>query len=144
MEYRYLNEREEIYNVLLDFEDVFPDLKNRISNLSEYAQKLKDYADVYVGIQDNENVGLLVFYANDFESRTAYISLIGIKEAYRYMNFGKQLLFKVIELSRKRGMKTIRLEVDNKNEVAKKFYQRNGFGFIGNSNRDSQYMEKQI
>lgn len=133
-----------VYEILVEFQDVFPHLMEKISSLEDYAEKLYQYAEVYIGIKNENTFGVLIFYANDKKTQTAYISLIGVKEQYRHQRLGEWLLETCISKSRDAGMKTLKLEVDLDNANGKQFYERNGFVYGEDTGRDSIYMEISI
>lgn len=142
MELRQLKDADKIYSALIDFQDIFPHLKDKVTNLDEYAGKLAAYAEVYVGQKEEKTFGILIFYANDRESKTAYISLIGVKKEYRYQKLGAFLLEQCMQISLQKGMKRLKLEVDLDNEVAMNFYKRKGFVIEEQASKESIYMQK--
>lgn len=144
MQFIKINEKCAIYNLLTEFQDVFPHLMDKISNLEDYAEKLSELAYVYSAEKNGESVGILIFYANDSESKEAYISLIGVKKENERKGIGKALLDYCFKLSRKHGMCKIRLEVDKDNSNAIKFYKKNGFSFCNATGHNSFYMQKEI
>lgn len=134
----------QIYNLLMEFDSVFPHLHEKIDSYGEYAQKLSSYAYVCVYRVENENAGLLVYYANDLVQKTGYISLIGVKDKWKGKGIGKDLLFYAFKSAKENGMKCMKLEVDSDNEHAIEFYRRNGFVFCEDKNEMSMYMVKQL
>ena len=83
-------------------------------------------------------------YANNEETRTAYITLFGMKPAYQRQGLGKELLAACEALACARGMEKIRLEVTDSNVKAVRFYTRAGFVRTGACEENSSYMEKNI
>ena len=134
----------DIYNLLMEFQEVFPHLMDKIPNLEEYAEKLSEFAYVYLAKQNNKSVGILIFYANDEESKTAYISLIGVKKGHERKGMGKELLEYCEKISRQSSMSRLKLEVDEDNVSAVKFYEKNGFRYLETTGRNSFYMQKDI
>ena len=106
--------------------------------------KMLRLADFIVAKDADEVAGMAVIYANDRETRTAYITLFGVKEAYGRQGVGSLLLKACEELALRRGMDRIRLEVTDSNERAVHFYAKNGFIRTGKCEEDSSYMEKQL
>lgn len=144
MNYTRISDKNSIQNLLKEFLPVFPNLEEKIGSLDEYAQKLSEFAYVF-SITDNvESKGILVFYANNIQNRTAYISLIGVKKEYERQGLGKALLTYCEEVSRECGMCKLKLEVDDNNTNAIKFYEKNGFKFSDTTERNSFYMQKNI
>lgn len=142
MQFIKINEKCAIYNLLTEFQDVFPHLMDKISNLEDYAEKLSELAYVYSAEKNGESVGILIFYANDEKSRTAYISLIGVKKGYECKGIGKELLDHCEEVSLQNDMLRLKLEVDKDNITAIKFYKKNGFVTLNETERNSFYMQK--
>lgn len=139
-----LNNQDDILNLLYDFDDVFPHLKEKVSDYKSFAQKLKENAFVYKAVLNDDVFGILVFYANDTQSKKAYISLIGIKKEYRSMGLGKYLMDNCVEISKLNGMKSLMLEVDNDNQNAIEFYINQGYFVVQKASDSSFYMKKDI
>ena len=139
-----VNSKDEILKVLFDFQEVFPHLHEKISDMNEYADKLNRYANVFLGREEERVFGLVIFYSNDMIDKTAYISLIGVKSSARGMGRGQWLFDKCIEYSQKQGMRFLKLEVDLDNQTAIRFYQKNGMRFCENTERDSVYLIREI
>lgn len=141
-EFIKITDKDDVLKYLYDFSDVFPHLCEKIESMEEYAEKLSKFSNFYIASYDEEKLGLSVFYSNDKESKNAYISLIGLKEAARNKGIGSWLLKECEKVSIKDGMKTISLEVDCDNPSAIAFYKKNGY-FQGDfTQRNSMYMHK--
>jgi len=139
--FQLLNNPEDISSALKEFHECFPGLLDRVESIEKYAMKLSESANVVVMKEDDENVGFCCYYANDEETFTGYISLIGIKSAYQRTGKGKILLNFTSNKCREAGMKKLKLEVDADNENAITFYTRNGFQTISKAREESYYME---
>lgn len=142
LDYKKLDDFDEIYAVLTDFLDVFPHLCKRVS-IKDFSKKLSEYAQVYLQSVDGEDVGFLAFYANNKESKTAFITLIGVKEKHRNRHFGSYLLEFCEKESLKNGFSKIHLEVGRSKKTAIRFYIRNGFSQISQDEK-SLYMMKEL
>lgn len=138
------NDGKLFYDVLMEFEDCFPHLKEKVSNLQEYAQKVMTYGNVLLAVENETIIGLCAFYDNDTETKVGYITLIGVRKDYRKRQVGKRLLIECEELMRQRGMQSVRLEVDNDNETATLFYIRVGYVKSEEASDTSHYMIKQL
>ena len=57
-------------------------------------------------------------YANNLETRVAYISMIGVLGCMQGRHIGSQLMRKCIQVAQNNGMQFIRLEVLNANKKA--------------------------
>lgn len=135
-------DKSSILKALGEFLPIFPHLCEKVE-INEYAQKLSNYANFYIAKENGENIGILVFYANDTNRKCAYISLIGVKDTYQGKGLGKWLLEFCENEAKQNGMKIIALEVDNDNLNGMKFYKRNGFVVVSETG-NSKIMQKDI
>lgn len=142
LDYKKLDDFDEIYAVLTAFSDVFPHLCKRVS-IKDFSKKLSEYAEVYLQSFNGEAVGFLAFYANNKESLTAFITLIGVKEKFRNKHYGSYLLELCEKESLKNGFNKIQLEVGRSKKTAINFYIRNGFSQISQDEK-SLYMMKEL
>lgn len=125
----------DIYKTIVLFDsDFVPSLTERGLDLNEYAQILYELAEVYSLYYENIESGFVAFYANDTVHQMAYLTQIAVKSQFINRGFGYTLLKMAIDISREKGMKTMKLEVYNHNHSAIAFYKRNGFT---NSNCES-------
>lgn len=105
----------------------FPNELN-ISNISEYAEKLNQNAEIYFLVNsDNKDIGMCAIYTNDYENKIIYISSISIKKEYLSKGLGQVLLDHIFTLKDKYNMDYIKLEVKKNNTKAINFYKKNGF-----------------
>lgn len=98
-----------------------------ISDVDSYTNKIINNADFAI---DNDK-GFIAYYANDFTSKKAYITMVIIDKKYRGKQIGKKLLNKVLEDLRNRGFLSCQLEVDKYNYVASNMYSSFGFFKVG-------------
>ena len=106
--------------------------------------KMLRFADFIVAMDEEEVAGMTAMYANNIETRVAYITLFGVKNAYGRRGVGRMLLEACEALALSRGMDRIRLEVTDSNERAVRFYTKHGFVRTGPCEEDSSYMEKAL
>lgn len=109
-----------------------PQLKER--GLQSYINKIRGKAVIFEAWHNDQLIGLLAAYFNDFESKTAFISLIGISPKYQRMGIAAKLLFDAINYGKKIDIKKIRLEVNRSNRKAITFYKDMGFVIMNDSN----------
>lgn len=95
--------------------------------LRNLSNKYKNFGEVMLASNNNEIIGYIAYYRNDFDNYNAYISTVVIKKEYRGMGIGKSLLRKVISDCESHGFTTIKLEVDNNNDKAIFLYKSFGF-----------------
>ncbi len=108
------------------------------------AKKLYENGICIVLYENREAVGFAAFYCNDYINGMAYLSLIAVKPEYGQKGYGRQLISEVKKISEKAGMKWIKLEVFKRNEIAVKFYKKQGFTFLEQKNSDSFFMKLNI
>lgn len=142
VQYKKLVTVDNIYQALLDFQECFPHLKEKIRDFQEYAEKLYKSANTYVMLYEKKGVGISIFYANDQVSYCGYISLIGIKKQFQKCHFGGKLLKFSESIMEQQGMKKARLEVDCDNSNAQDFYCHMGFCRKEQASDHSWFMEK--
>lgn len=141
---RSANEYNEIKRLIYEFDTVFtPNLSERIPDLKEYIDKLFHRAKILVIEENSEYIGFAAIYTNK-QTRTAYLSQIGIREERQNTRMGTLLLLSCIEISKKLNMSKLKLEVISTNDRAIKFYIKNGFEFYRNATQESIYMIKNI
>jgi len=135
---------DEIYRALLDISSAYtPPLITSIKNLSEYALKLVDNAEVFIA-KDESILGFIAVYSNDLSNKTGYITQVGVKSIAQSTGIGKRLMNEAYSICKEKGMQKIKLEVRKSNIKAIKFYQKEGFKDCGDATEHSIYMEKTL
>lgn len=135
------------YQVLLNCLQLFNNssirsISSRVQNLDIYAQKLLTQAENYCARLQNNIVGFISLYAN--QRHTAYISIIAVKKGNKRLGIGSMLINKAIEIATEKGMKQIKLEVDNQNVSAIAFYKMHGFVNSEPAGPSSNYFVKEL
>lgn len=143
MKFERLKEKDAIYRAIQSFSMEFSSLETRV-DLNQYSQKLAEHSYTVLLKDENRALGVAAMYVNDFENKVAFITLIGIRSQFQKSGYGSILLQHCIEKAAEAGMKKIRLEVDNDNQKARDFYDRNGFQFENISDRDSTFLIKEL
>ena len=138
----YVTSYNEKLKVLKECDEVFIKSVCVDRDFEELLKKIDLYAKVIVARIDGEIVGYVVFYDNNTRKKTAYITLICVKNKFRGYGVGKKLIDTCVEISRMSGMNSIKLEVDNSNEQAQKLYMKNGFVFGDKASAHSRYMNR--
>jgi ribosomal protein S18 acetylase RimI-like enzyme len=131
---------ENIHKICND--DFIPKLSNRV-DISAYSTKLYKNAEI-ISISNNEGLfGLVAIYCNDKKEKIGYISSVCLLSKYRGKGFAKKLLNESILLSKRKGMKKIRLEVNIKNLPAINLYKKFDF-YIIEKGIESVIMERNV
>ena len=82
------------------------------------------FANWYVYVDNNKIIGFILF---DAIYENAEIEYIYVDKKYRNMKIATQLVDKTIENLKRKNIKSITLEVNDKNTGAIEFYKMNGF-----------------
>jgi 1-aminocyclopropane-1-carboxylate deaminase/D-cysteine desulfhydrase-like pyridoxal-dependent ACC family enzyme/ribosomal protein S18 acetylase RimI-like enzyme len=120
-----------LFDILKKFGDYLPVQLSYKVNLEQYAQKIIERADILFAYQDQDLIGILILYANDFEKKTGHIPLLSISPHLRGRGVGKAMMSRAIARCRSRNITTLSLEVHHENRRAIDFYQKIGFARTG-------------
>lgn len=128
IEYRIATERDTdiIYN--LEREIFGIDGYNR--GIVEYLIMLSDF--FIVACIENKIVG---YICGEVRGDYGHIITLAVKREYRRIGIGTELVNKFIDFLKHRNIKKIYLEVSEKNNIAIKFYLKNGFYIKGKIKR---------
>ena len=127
----------------LSFGEIEPD-DVKVYIKQDVYKALEKYANVYAAYIDKNCFGILVMYANNMETKEGYISLVGIKKEFEQKGMGTYLIKMAERYAMEAGMEKLKLEVDNNNVHAQRFYKRNNFVFGATTDRNSMYMIKDL
>lgn len=122
----------------IDSKLLFP--TDNAEKLYGYAEKLIDNGYNFVLVDGNDDIGILSIYANDFSTKTAFTSTIGIIPSHRGGATIHHLVQFALDFAREKGMERYRAEVHKVNERWVNFLTKK-FGFqIENETRNETYM----
>lgn len=108
--------------------DELPDPLSERVDVTEYTIKLMKKGSLYLVLGDNgAPVGVMGFYANDQETKTAYLSIASLLPKVRRMGIGSKLMKIFISECKNAGMKKVCLEVNRENSDAVAYYEKMGF-----------------
>lgn len=93
----------------------------------DYLLKIKNNAEVISITIKGRVVGCAVYYCNDFESKTAYLSMLIVDKEYYGRGIGGWLLDAFIMKVKTLGFNWCKLEVRNDNDGAIHVYSKKGF-----------------
>jgi len=96
----------------------------------------RDRNSIAVAELDSKIIGYALFNLNASEpfkvkEKWAYISDLFVEKEYRRKEIGTNILKYIENLSKEKNVKKIRLIVWKDNEIAIKFYEKNGFKIVG-------------
>ena len=98
--------------------------------LDRYVKKLGDRAELLSDSVAGRCRGFVAFYCNDESTKQAYITMVLVAPEYRRLGIGSALVSCVLELARRRGFTTCRLEVAESNAAASAIYSALGFVLV--------------
>lgn len=110
------------------FGDLLPDPLSQRIDLEAYSLKLLKLAEIWFAVvNDNEIVGIIVFYANNKQNRAAYIPFISVHPDYQRKGLAKAMIQKVFSIALQKGMTSLWLNVQKENHTAQLLYKSLGF-----------------
>lgn len=135
---------ENMQKILHHFNNDFdPPISVMVFDLDEYAKKLLKYAENYIFLDKNGICGWVSFYNNDKKDKIGYLTQLVVEKRCRGLGLGKNMLEFFENDCKRKGMKTLRLEVQKRNIGAIRLYE--GFGFKETKDLGkSFYMEKPV
>ncbi|MFA5925318.1 MAG: GNAT family N-acetyltransferase [Parcubacteria group bacterium] len=96
-------------------------------NIKEYVNKLLHYAERFEAWQGNKLVGLVAAYLNDYQSKQAFITYVGVRKSSIGRGIASSLLEQVLSKAKELQFLKINLEVNSDNVPAIKLYEKFGF-----------------
>ena len=99
--------------------------------LQDYLAKLGEQSEILSDSSGAECRGFVAFYCNDQSSRQAYITLVLVDPRHRGSGLGRSLVQAVLEIAKRRGYQSCRLEVASCNSPAHAMYLAMGFRVVG-------------
>lgn len=130
-------------NVLLEVNDSFiPSLDERIikrsnaKSFASYINKVLNHGHLLIHHDYEKIHGLIVFYANDYLTGEAYISLLAVRNEFQGEGIGKNLLKNAISYIAGTGMNKIIVKTWYENIAALELYQKNGFEIHESKDKD--------
>ena len=93
------------------------------------------YRGHFLFAHQKDIMGYCAIYANDFINRTAYITLIVVRNEFQGKHVGRDLLKRALEIATNYGMDSCVLEVRKNNISAIRFYESNGFEKLNGDDR---------
>lgn len=115
-----------------------PPLRERVE-IYNYAHKITTHATRFELWANDNLVGLVAMYCNDYEKRIAYITSISVLSRWQCQGVASQLIQRCISHASKQGFFYVSLEVNRRNRPAVTLYKKYGFS-IYRSNDQSYIM----
>lgn len=96
-------------------------------DLDSYLAKLGQRAEILSVGEGTRCRGFVAYYANNQESKQAFITLVLVAPDNRGLGLGRSLVACVLEIVKRRGFTSCRLEVATDNTAAHAMYRQLGF-----------------
>lgn len=113
--------------LLQNFSHCLNSLQNKEA-IDFFSKKFSKYANVVLAETiEKKSIGFIAYYANNLETRIAFISMIAILPEYRGRHIGQSLLDFCKKDVIAKAFSSIKLEVSKNNYIAQQFYRKNGF-----------------
>ena len=116
-----------ILQFLTDIDNELPTKLSDRVDLVEFMNKVVSNGKILGIIKDGMLVSAVFFYSNDFQSKVAYITLLGTLKLHQGYGYSGRLMFELEESVKKDGMEKITLHTEKKNTKAICFYLKCGF-----------------
>lgn len=107
-----------------------------------FVKKIHKYG-VCIVAKSDKTEGLIAFYANNYETKTAFITSVLVSSESRGKGIGSGLVEACENICRENGFEKITLEVHSDNSIAISLYEKFGYKPY-KTDGESIYMEKII
>lgn len=135
-----LVDKETVKNIIIKYDELFTKSVVKSQNFEELIDKISCNANVISACINGQVARILCYYMNDFESREAYITLMAVDEDFQTNHLGTIMLDYIKDVAVINGFIGIRLEVQDNNMKAIRFYEHNNFCVENTVSKDSKYM----
>lgn len=112
--------------------------------LYEYTKKLIENGYNFIFRKAHEDIGILSVYANNYETKTAYTSTIGIIPTERGGRLIAYIVNFALEFAKEKGMERFRAEVHKGNEKWLNYLQSFKFRIEGETNNDTYMIMREL
>lgn len=137
------NNKKEISSIIRNYDKAFAEPVAERNIYFDLLQKILQKGIFVFAYQGKKDIGYCALYANDSDTKNAYISLLAVCPEYQNLHIEKQILNICLEIAESYGMQTCSLEVRKNNISAIRFYQTNGFVFLSEQ-MDSFIMKRDL
>lgn len=107
-------------------------------NIYDYATKIRSNAVTFEAWKNDELIGLIACYLNNYETLDGYVTNISTLQEHQGRGIASILLNKAIEAALDENFKTLSLEVEVENKKAIDLYRK--AGFVLNGRRGNKYL----
>ena len=100
-------------------------------SLESLKEEINNPDALYMCVRDDENGKIIASAGMIISFETADIMNVSVDKEYRRRNIARNLLLKLFEEGRKKGVTEFTLEVRQGNDAARKLYEKLGFSYAG-------------
>ncbi len=122
-----IEDRQGVLSLLEKLDKAFSVPLSERVELAAFTDKLIMLGKVNIALHDDVPVGLIGYYANNYESKVAYVTVLGVLDACRGRGIAARLLESAVTTSRECMMERLALHTDRSNEAAIGMYLKHGF-----------------
>ncbi len=140
---RRVQQSEDIHSVILQCDSGFQEPVAQRQGYPALLEKLSRYALVFAE-GTTQCRGYAAMYANDMQTKTAFLSLLAVTPAYQGMGIARALLAHCEAAAIACGMERITLEVRKENIPARSLYEQQGFIPTGKETCGKLFMTKPL
>ena len=133
---------EKLNNFLNEIDSDFPIPLSEKVDLFEFSKKILSLGIVFAEFDGDTICGAILFYANDTETKTAYVSVLGVLKSHRKKGIAQRLLSECIKTLSEMDFKTVSLYTHKTNLGAIALYEKNGFKKETDLKRPDDYLLK--
>ncbi len=120
-------EQAALTQLLHQLDESFPIPLSHKTDLSSYSAKLLNLGIAYGAWEEEQLVGLCGFYANDMQTKKAYVAVLGVAPEQQRKGIARGLLTGALEQCRRAGMELCCLHTHRTNTGAIALYKSMDF-----------------
>lgn len=117
----------DLYNYLMKHDEDFPIRLSDKVDLKEYLKKICNLGKSIICMQEQEIVGIILYYDNNVIDNKAFVSLVSVDMNHRNKGIANNMLLELFKNLRNSGIKTCEVPTHNTNHIAIKLYKSLGF-----------------
>lgn len=145
MELKIISGIEQIIEILTSCgNDFYNQSYNNEKAIDILSEKFSKFGVVLALYLDNDLAGFISFYANDFDTKKAFLSMIIIRRGFQRKGVGTALLNEMEKYCIENGFNEIISEVDDKNIKSKSFFSKNGYNVTEKKGQGTSFYLKKI
>lgn len=129
-----------LYQFVKNSDKEFEPVLSMFINLEDYCKKIQNNAEIFEAFSGNKIAALVIMYANDYESKKAFITYVYCKQEYRKQGITGNLLKNAVIFAKDKGFTEIWLNCNPDNISALKLYKK--YGFIEKERLKKQFVDK--